>query len=114
LDRSLPRRYVACWSKVCHAQELPFLFFPQLPGRTAWVEEEVALSAAGRAYLASFAARGSIGDGSGNGAPGVPWLPLDGAVDATPRLILDTGVGRRLEYEDDACALWDQLGYIYY
>ena len=107
-----PHSYVACWTKVCHAQELPFLFFPQLSGRTAWTAEEELLSAAGRSYLASFAARGAMGDGSGNGAPPVPWLPLDGPSDASPRLILDTP--RRLEYADDACALWDELGYVYY
>jgi hypothetical protein len=104
---------VACWTKVCHAQELPFLFFPQLAGRTAWTADEAVLSAAGRAYYASFAARGVMGDGSGNGAPPVSWLPLDGADDATPRLILDAPT-RRLDFADDACALWDELGYVFY
>jgi carboxylesterase type B len=107
--------YVACWTKVCHASELPFLFFPQLPGRTAWTSDEVELAAAGRAYLAAFAASAgaSMGDGSGNGAPPVAWPPLDASTDATPRMILDAPT-RRLEYADDACALWDQLGYTFY
>ena len=108
-----PCSFVACWSKVCHAQELPFLFFPQLAGRTAWTADEAALSAAGRSYLAAFAARGDMGDGSGNGAAPVPWLPLDAAAGAAPRLILDAPA-RRLEFSDDACALWDELGYNFY
>ncbi len=98
---------------MCHAQELPFLFYPQLAGRTAWTADEAALSAAGRGYLASLAARGAMGDGAGNGAAAVPWLPLDAASGASPRLILDAPQ-RRLEYADDACALWDELGYVFY
>ena len=97
---------------MCHAQELPFLFYPQLAGRTAWTADEAVLSAAGRGYYAAFAARGDPGDGNGNGAPAVPWPPL-GAGDATPRLILDAPA-RRVEYADDACALWDELGYVFY
>jgi hypothetical protein len=54
-----------------------------------------------------------MGDGSGIGAPPMPWPALDAAADATPRLILDAPT-RRVEYADDACALWDELGYIFY
>ena len=107
--------YKACWTKVCHASELPYLFFPQLEGRTAWTNDEADLSAAGRAYLAAFAASSgiSMGDGAGNGATPLAWPHLDASADATPRMILDAP-SRRLEYEDDACALWDQLGYTFY
>lgn len=107
--------YHACWTQVCHAQELPFLFYPQLAGRTAWTPEEAALSSAGRGYLAAFAAsRGAtMGDGAGNGASPLAWPPLNAADDATPRMVFDSGA-RRLEYADDACALWDELGYTFY
>jgi carboxylesterase type B len=107
--------WTECWTKVCHASELPYLYFPQLPGRTAWTSDEAELAAAGRAYLAAFAASAgaTMGDGAGNGAPPLAWPPLDGATDATPRMLLDAPA-RRLEYADDACALWDELGYIFY
>ena len=73
------------------------------------------LAAAGRAYLAAFAASAgaTMGDGAGNGAPPLAWPALDGATDATPRMLLDAPA-RRLEYADDACARWDELGYIFY
>ena len=103
----------ACWTQVCHAQELPFLFFPHLANRTAWTPDDATLASAGRSYLAAFAAGGSMGDGAGNGAPPLAWPPLDAATDAVPRMILDAPA-RRLEYNDDACALWDELGYVYY
>ncbi len=105
----------ACWTQVCHAQELPFLFFPQLANRTTWTPDDATLASAGRSYLAAFAtsAGGSMGDGADNGAPPLAWPPLDAASGVVPRMILD-GPARRLVYDDDACAMWDDIGYVFY
>ena len=111
--------YEACWSEVCHAQELPFLFYPQLPGRTDWSEEETILSSAGRSYLSSFAASAgmNMGDGTTNKDDNVTpliWPSLDGKTGATPRMTLDAPVRKIDDADDEACALWNQIGFDFY
>ena len=112
------KAYEACWTNVCHAQELPFLFFPQLPGRTEWTEEDIVLSSAGRSYLTTFAASAgmSMGDGTTNDDNVTPliWPSLDGNTGATPRMTLDAPVRRIDDADDEACALWNQIGYDFY
>jgi carboxylesterase type B len=104
----------ACWTQVCHAQELPYLFFPQLANRTDWQPDDAALSSAGRSYLAAFAASAgsAMGDGASNGAPPLAWPPVD-AAGAAPRMVFD-GPARRVDFNDDECKLWDEIGYVYY
>jgi para-nitrobenzyl esterase len=112
------KAYEACWTNVCHAQELPFLFFPQMPGRTDWNEEETLLSSAARSYLTTFAvtAGKSMGDGTANGDNVTPliWPALDGYTGATPRMTLDAPVRRIDDADDEACALFNQIGYDFY
>jgi len=102
-----------CWTQVCHGADLAFWWRPDDPPRSQWQPDELRLSAAMRAYLVAFAA--SRGASMGTGAPGAPpvaWPAIDAATGAAPAMLLDLPAWRVADLAgDEACALFDQIGY---
>jgi acetylcholinesterase/cholinesterase len=95
-----------CVDTVCHAEELPFVFNPDLSAINAtFTADEATLAASMQTYWSNFARDGRPG---ANGA--LAWPPLDAAEKAMrfttdPANSIDTG-----RYADK-CAFWDKLGY---
>merc|ERR1712154_276055 len=67
--------FTACWGDaVCHAEELTYVFRPNLgPIGANYTESETQLALAMQSYWATFARTGSPGDG---GEVAMEWFPF--------------------------------------
>lgn len=107
-----------CFNKVCHAEELPFVFHPdeaQFKGlNISLTTAEVALANAVQDYWGQFAT--SLAPGSAPAGPGakamLQWPKFAGAAAAAETtMTLDTPNSLQEAEFDQMCAFWDATGY---
>ena len=97
-----------CVHAVCHAEELPLLFHPDLRIINAsFSGPEAALSAHMEASWATFAK--SAAPGTADGA--LPWPALDASREAAMRFSTEPGLSLDEARYREKCELWDGIGY---
>ncbi|ETO34622.1 hypothetical protein RFI_02467 [Reticulomyxa filosa] len=104
-----------CWTSVCHADELPFVFHPNpIVDNTSYTQMEQYLILNMISYWTTFATTlASPGKGSDqvpSNATGVEWTVFD--VDQQNCIIFNTGQLEMVNnYDTSVCEFWNALNY---
>eukprot|EP00483_Globobulimina_turgida_P012668 UN12691 len=105
-----------CWTEVCHAAELPFVFRIPLAivnANASYTPDEWNLSEIFQFYWSSMGKIGTPGHGTIDNQNGVDWLPFIGNGAQTNTILLDvpppTGQGLRVidGFDNASCNFWD-------
>lgn len=99
-------RYWYCVDQCCHGSELPFVFHTADQGGFNFTAQEELLSRGMVNYWTNFAHTSNPNQGPNS--PSVQWLSFDSKLSY---IHLKTPISQETGYNQQACDLWDSLGY---